>query len=761
MRTSTRSTLLAAALAALALGASGCKKSSGSTPPACSPNDAACTSGGECCSESCNIPTGQTAGTCGAPPSQCKALGEICASPGDCCDGNACNGRCVLNDTCKAKGLACSAPQECCTNACEGGICTDPPTICRELTVACTANGDCCSGYCDAGFCDNPPAPTCRDLGVACNLDSQCCSAVCDGTGHCARDGGMCTYPGESCGSDAQCCSRICTGGTCSSNTCIPSGTGAANACASDAQCCSGICGFGSRCEPIPAGSSGSTCGTLGEACASAADCCSTNCQSGTCVAVAACSSPGDLCYRGEDCCSGLCDASGAPGRCLDAPGGCGQDGYPCAADSNCCTRKCLDLGTGAKACQPSGGCRMNGDYCDGDASCCNVNFPPTQPSQYVHCDPTDHVCDNGGSCNPPGDICGYKASQNCCYGKSDVCKPDVAGIMRCFGGCMTNDCTQGPCPSGWDGNDPNCCIQPGEVCQFRDQCCGLAPCVPGADGILRCGEPPTQCLPSGAICSTAPAPAPGYTPVQGECCDGALCRYVPEFGWACATTAPPPVCLLPDATCSTAGGATPCCVGRCLDTDPTAAVDLRCASCLPNGNACTSGSQCCSTICDGGFCRPPCQQTGGACTISADCCSGLSCDIPPGATSGTCQGGTGPTCSSTGQSCLTLPCCDSADTCTAGTCTAPVQCSEPAQPCTVGGAECCQGLQCYTLNAFEERVACTAGSSCFCDAPACAPLAQPCSTLVPCCGGYCGQNVGGANCTTADTSQCSCKTAP
>src|SRR5512144_893122 len=56
MRTSKFSTLLVSALAALALAATGCSKKSGTTttPPACEPNDSACTTGGECCSGNCD-----------------------------------------------------------------------------------------------------------------------------------------------------------------------------------------------------------------------------------------------------------------------------------------------------------------------------------------------------------------------------------------------------------------------------------------------------------------------------------------------------------------------------------------------------------------------------------------------------------------------------------------------------------------------------------------------------------------------------------
>ncbi|HET8542383.1 MAG TPA: hypothetical protein VFL83_21090 [Anaeromyxobacter sp.] len=773
MRASKLSTLVVSALAVLALATPACKKKSETTTvPACTKAqlDEACSIGADCCSGRC-----AASGTCVA--SDCGAIGAICGGASDCCQA-ACSPtlhECVDPGSCGAAiGESCNVPENCCSGFCEGAsgskVCTSGGGGCHLLSQTCTGttaadkNASCCSGFCNpSNTCAVPPISGCVDDGGVCNGDSQCCSKVCT-AGRCEPVAGTCLYEGDPCSSDAQCCGRICPnagtpGATCSSAVCLQLDQPCSP---TNNLCCSGVCGFGSKCVPPPAGDTGQTCATLNEACAYAADCCSKNCQgasgglkNGTCMPVASCNAFGDVCYRSEDCCSGLCsNEPGQAGRCDDAPGGCGQDGYPCTSDSGCCTKRCVDLGTGAKACQPSGGCRLNGNYCDTTDACCNVNFPPTSPSQYVECDPVDHVCDNGGSCNPPGDICGLNASasQNCCYGKKDVCKYDMNGIPRCFGGCMTNDCSQGPCPTGWDGNDPQCCIPAGDICQFRDQCCGLAPCVPDAQGVLRCTEPPTQCLPSGARCSTAPPPPQNYTPVQGECCDGSLCRYVGEIGWVCAKEGGSCTAMPGDACTQT----TQCCVGFCLGGT--------CESCKPNGATCTSEADCCSSICDAsGICRPPCQPENDACTVTADCCSGLTCVVPPGSTSGTCKGDAGPVCGNTGQACSTVApivgCCNAADTCTNGVCTAPVQCKEPLQACTAGGNECCTGLSCLALDAVEGKVACgsqQAVTACFCDVVSCAPMSQPCSTLVPCCTGFCG-DANRQSCTSTNPADCTC----
>src|SRR5262249_24549720 len=156
--------------------------------------------------------------------------------------------------------------------------------------------------------------------------------------------------------------------------------------------------------------------------------------------------------------------------------GGCIQDGNPCPMGaSNCCSRVCLDLGSGAPVCQIAGGCRLTGDWCGDDQSCCGGGGNPNGSGECRRA--PDGRCDNGNACNPVGNICGLNvnASENCCDGKKEVCKVDQAGIPRCFGGCPGGNCGA-TCPSGFDPNNPACCIQPGQDCQFRDQCCGGAP---------------------------------------------------------------------------------------------------------------------------------------------------------------------------------------------------------------------------------------------------------------------------------------------
>jgi len=254
--------------------------------------------------------------------------------------------------------------------------------------------------------------------------------------------------------------------------------------------------------------------------------------------------------------------------------------------------------------------------------------------------------CDQGNACNPVGNICGapvlpdggsINAPQDCCDGQKDVCKLDSSGIPRCFGGGSTT------CPTGYTGEAP-CCIAPGNECQFKDQCCGGAPCVPGPGGKLVCTV--GTCKAVGATCSSST-----------ECCSGTDCRLTDTGIYACQTIPPPTDAGTPDAGTPDAG------------------------VCQANGTACTTGNQCCSQRClgsDGGVgsgtCEAPtaCQPQGSVCTSTSDCCTGYSCSIPPGATRGTCQGasctGPGQACTTNGQCCTGLSCLDSTNYYCAGT---------------------------------------------------------------------------------------------
>jgi hypothetical protein len=348
----------------------------------------------------------------------------------------------------------------------------------------------------------------------------------------------------------------------------------------------------------------------------------------------------------------------------------------------------CLDLGSGVKVCQPAGGCRMTGDYCDSSAACCGGTGQTRigGTSYNITCDAVKHDCDNGTACNPPGNICGavagFNASQNCCDGKKTVCKPDSNGIARCFGGCPNDNCTKA-CPTGYDGTNAQCCIEPGASCQFSDQCCNGQACAPDAnDGMkLKCGGGPApSCKPFGASCT-------GTT--DTGCCTGLSCTGYGEGSfYAClpAGTTPGTTCKLTGGTCA---AGTDCCSGTCTNG--------KCGDWIGPGGSGGTGTSC--------------QASGATCTVDGDCCAGTSCSIPAGATSGTCSAATA-VCADTSQTCSTgVPCCSATDVCANGVCSPPSTCGGASQACSPT-AGCCTGYNCLDVGT---GVTCAAGGVCVC----------------------------------------------
>jgi hypothetical protein len=508
----------------------------------------------------------------------------------------------------------------------------------------------------DADTPESGPGAMCIPTGSTCSTmaGAACCSGVCQG-GTCA-EATLCLPPGAACADGSECCTNSCIGGACSGTQCSGIGQG----CTDGAECCSRICGGDGTCQVLPTGPGGDDCTTLGETCTSSTACCSTNCQGGICVRAASCQANGDICFEHSDCCGNDCSAqNGQPGRCNfvtgGGGGGCLQGGNPCPnGGTNCCSRVCVDVGAGVPVCQLAGGCRLTGEWCVGDDHCCGGG---ANPNGSVICEGAPlGRCDNGQSCNPVGNICGapvlpgggsVNASQNCCDGRKEVCKLDSSGIPRCFGGCPNDVCPM-ECPTGYDPNDPSCCIPTGEECQFRDQCCNFAPCVPNANGILVCGAQP-DCVIVGEECT------PGAPPGANGCCEGTTCAESSTPGiFVCN-----PGMLDPGGNRD--GGVNDGPVADAGDVGPR---DTGIAPCAPNGATCGSADQCCSGICDNGICGAPqqCQPQSAVCTSSADCCAGLTCDVPVGQSMGTCEPGA--QCGATGQACTPASACCSGLAC-------------------------------------------------------------------------------------------------
>src|SRR5262249_6268824 len=182
----------------------------------------------------------------------------------------------------------------------------------------------------------------------------------------------------------------------------------------------------------------------------------------------------------------------------------------------------------------------------------------------------------------------------------------------------------------------------------------------------------------------------------NSDCCSG-FCG----IDQLCHATA----CLSVGTACTTN---TACCTGNCAGG---VCATTNGGMCLPSGNACTIGSQCCSQLCANGTCDGGssfCRQNNDTCTSSTQCCSG-DCEIPNGASAGTCQdikiGSIG--------SCLV-----------AGTLTACTGLNAQGYACN----QACCSRSCGTSGASNGATICEPPSGC-------APLGELCQTNSDCCG--------------------------
>jgi len=379
------------------------------------------------------------------------------------------------------------------------------------------ANGSGANSGSSANGGDSGTTNNCKAFNETCVGGKDCCSGVCDTKSNtCASVLTTCAVTNDPCSAATDCCSLRCENKKCTAAACITDGA----KCSADGQCCGGTCA-GGVCAPLNA-----TCDTSGNECtaATAGQCCSKTCVGGKCsLGVSFCIQPGDVCSRPQDCCTGGCTI--APGKTLGTcdipPKGSafctGVDGVVCGGCGDCCSRLCAPFGpSGVKICQPASGCHVTGDLCRKNSDCCGGELDKTLPGYgNVTCqiEPGKVVglCRNpvngpsdGGACNPQGNVCHYKdyacsissARADCCGGlgaKGGVCEIDPLGVPRCNG--LGTTCRAG-----------------GETCASSADCCNDLPCIPDAQGQLRCIIGGT-CSKSGGSCT-----------INGDCCTGTLC---------------------------------------------------------------------------------------------------------------------------------------------------------------------------------------------------------------------------------------------
>ncbi len=741
---------------------------------------------GVCCNNACNTTcvactnakkgTGAD-GTCGNitlgtdPDSECFGM-FTCSGSGTCSllpAGAACtvNGECTSNFC--VDGVCCNSACNAQCNACTAlkkgggtdGACgavaaqTDPDSECPGTQVcnsastckiptgeACLLATDCGSGFCVDGVCCNTSCATscqactatkkgsgadgvCGTIATATDPDNECFGAIsCNGSGACATlaQGTACTANGE-CASgfcvDGVCCSSACNT-LCNACTAVKKGQGADGACGAiianqdpDAECAGAqVCNGASACRS-----------PNGAACVVAGDCVSNFCADGVCCNAA---------------CTGSCQACTATKKGAGADGVCGNIAISTDPDNECFGAISCN-GAGACGTQVAGStCGANGECASGfcvDGVCCNTacntlcnactaakrgtGTDGTCGTIIAGLDPdaectSAQVCNGASACRLPlGEACVVAAD---CV--SNFCADGVCCNAACTGSCQACTATKKGSGGGADGLCGNIAVSTDP----DNECFGAISC----NGAGACG---TQV--AGSTCGANGECASGFC-VDGVCCNTACntlcnaCTAVKKGQGADGTCGAVIANADPDSECAGAQ----VCNGASLCR-------------LPNGEACTLGTDCVSNNCvDGVCCNTTCTGACNACTAAKkgsgpdgvcnvigvgldpdnECFAGYSCN---GA--GACAlAANGAACAANAECssnfCVDGVCCNSAcgslcQACTAvkknsgadGTCGNIPAANDPDAECP--GATLCSGSATCTL--FANGAACTINSEC------------------------------------------------
>jgi hypothetical protein len=371
------------------------------------PDNQACTSAVECCSQTCS-------------GNQCQPLNTTCQTAGNPCsaDGGAANG--------------------CCSGLCRDGVCALNSSFCIQTGDVCVRDGDCCTGVCNmaagaaAGTCA-PIAASCSVDGTLCNGCGQCCSHFCGpfapgGPSICQPASG-CHVQGDTCHQDSDCCggdpssglpgaglikcipdptnpTKIGTCGTPMASNCPPGDSSCTNACDPEGN----VCHYKNTlvCQGGLTNVRNDCC-----ACVSNKDCCVPDADGiPRCNALASCVAAGGACAYAGDCCSGPCvpDSTGS----LHCGSACVAAGSGCTTNADCCTGLLCVVApgqVGGTCGGSSGGAGGAGGGSDGgtpDAAVC---------AQYGQACGAATPCCNGVQCSYTGDFTACNGRSNCtCY---------------------------------------------------------------------------------------------------------------------------------------------------------------------------------------------------------------------------------------------------------------------------------------------------------------------------------------------------------
>ena len=493
-------------------------------------------------------------------------------------------------------------------------------------------------------------------------------------------------------------------------------------------------------CDPVNLCKTGTvTCGTGTATCEETGDVlngaeCGTGqvCNAGVCEACSA----GDACIPANRCMAGVTSCATGTSQCVESttPGTPLDDGTTCGVDQVCNAGVCEACREGDTCTIPATPCVAGVTSCaTGTSQCVESTTPATFLVDGSSCGSTADLvcytgvcvsCTQGATCrsaNPCTAIATYECSSGAavCTDRS----PQAPGFP-CGDGLTCS--AQGIC---------NTCVQ-GAPCTPTNQPCATGGTTECGSGSPVCVPGPTDYLPPGAACGTAPNLVCNAAHQCLPCAENAPCTSPDRCmnGLTSCTTGEP-VCLLTTqvangTTCNdnyvcNAGTCSPCASGvPCLPTDLCGATGL---------TSCATGSSVCTTLTwrDPGAACDPGPNTycnaGNACVtcnLGATCTPTNTC-----AASGaiTCGGGD-PVCADQGYKDPGTVCgdlsgssvCAANGTCTpcasGATCTSTNLCAASAtMECTSGpvcvdrtfkndGSECGSGLACMSGECVASR---------------------------------------------------------
>jgi hypothetical protein len=190
-------------------------------------------------------------------------------------------------------------------------------------------------------------------------------------------------------------------------------------------------------------------------------------------------------------------------------------------------------------------------------------------------------------------------------------------------------------------------------------------------------------------------------------------------------------VCLATGGSCTSG---TECCTGVCESQSDGGHACSAAQVCKDNGGSCTTAQDCCSLKCAGGQCATGlCTQSSGQCTADSECCTN-------NCVSGVCAPNIGVTCAVAGDPCtaegVNNGCCSRLCKDFDPGATSDLRCA-PSPTCRSAGEPCAEGSDCCTFT-------CTAG---VCDAQPpvgtinCLVVGSSCQGSASCCSNLCADD--------------------